>query len=81
MIILIGYLKDKNDPRFKMWEKDTQHVLDSGRIKAYYGFKDNVKYAIKRDKKQKKIVTDLLKNSDRWVAKYVLKHLKSRKIL
>ena len=81
MIILIGYLKDKNDPRFNMWEKDTQHALGSDRIKAYNGLIHDIKSAIRKDKKQKKIVTNLLKNSDRWVAKYVLKHLRSWKIL
>ena len=80
MLTLIGRYRD-NEPFFKRWEKDTQHALGSDRIQAYNGLIHRVKYAISQDKKQKKIVIELLKNSDRWVAKYVLKHLKSWKIL
>ena len=79
MEVLIGYRHDKTDPNLKRWERDTQYVLNGDRIREYDGFVYRVQYAINHNKNKK--ITTFLKNSNKWVAKYVLKHLRSRKIL
>ena len=77
MIRLIGS-KPTYIPWFKNWRENTQRILDGDQIYAYNTLRYTIIQSLKEDKIWKKITIDILKNSDRWVAKYVLKHLKSK---
>jgi hypothetical protein len=77
MRILIG--TPETTANLKRWGKnDTQKVLNSGRIYAYDSLIHHIEFHGQKEKKQ---IRKILKESNRWVAKYVLKNLRKWKWL